>query len=198
MESESGYTQLRKKHFPLSDFGNRRIESCEGALTPTDRERKALPLSHMTPLRTEFPTRLPRMAAILTELQEQAINKKKAGLVLADMSLSQPVEDRFLIFDYRDCDHPMRLDDRDLSQHSQATFPSFKIGYGAGSLKRESRPIYYIRSLIESGIGAFSYSSKSATGTTGTSFMVISFHLLPRTPLWQTASTEAKGTIARG
>lgn len=51
-------------------------------------------------------------------------------------------------------------------------------------------PAQSIRSLIESGIGAFSYSSKSATGTTGTSFMVIRFHLIP--PLWQTASTEAK------
>ncbi|KAK7364396.1 hypothetical protein VNO80_13020 [Phaseolus coccineus] len=57
------------------------------------------------------------------------------------------------------------------------------IGYGAGSLKRGSSPIYSIRSLIESGIGAFSYSSKSATGTTGTSFMVISLNLLPLPPL---------------
>lgn len=45
------------------------------------------------------------------------------ALVLADLSLSQPVEDRFLIFDYRDCDHLMRLADLSLSQHSQATFP---------------------------------------------------------------------------
>jgi len=46
------------------------------------------------------------------------------ALVNADLSLSQPVEVRFLIFDYRDCDHLMRLADMSLSQHSLATFPS--------------------------------------------------------------------------
>lgn len=75
------------------------------------------------------------------------------------MSLSQPVEERLLRFYYRDCDHPMRLDERDLSQYSH--FPSFKIGYGAVSLKRESSPIYYDTTITDRrGRGDLSYSSK--------------------------------------
>lgn len=59
------------------------------------------------------------------------------------MSLSQPVEDIFLIFDYRDCDHPMRLDDRDLSQHSQATFPRQTGTEWAASNEEPAQSITY-------------------------------------------------------
>lgn len=42
----------------------------------------------------------------------------------------------------------------DMSLSHSGHFPK-TIGYGAGSLKRGSSPIYSIRSLIESGTGAF-------------------------------------------
>lgn len=49
-----------------------------------------------------------KFKGITTLLMTHEMWLEHKALVLADMS--QPVEDRFLIFDYRDCDHPMRLD----------------------------------------------------------------------------------------
>jgi len=45
------------------------------------------------------------------------------ALVLADMSLSQPVVDRFQLFDYRDLFHLIRLSDRDRDRDWISAFP---------------------------------------------------------------------------
>ncbi len=58
--------------------------------------------------RSHFPICLLRNRLSLPWGKERLYDRTLKALVLADMS--QPVEDRFLIFYYRDCDHPMRLD----------------------------------------------------------------------------------------